>query len=67
MIKDRRGPELLAPAGNWIMLRTAVKSGADAVYFGIDKLNMRAKAKNFTIDSLPEIAEFCKKNNVDSC
>lgn len=66
MIKNRKKPELLAPAGNWTMLRTAVKSGADAVFFGIDKLNMRAKARNFTIESLPEISKFCEENNVDS-
>ena len=41
-------PELMAPAGDWTMLRTAVKASADAVYFGVDKLNMRAKAKNFS-------------------
>ena len=57
-------PELMAPAGDWTMLRTAVNSGADAVYFGVDKLNMRAKAKNFTIEDLPGIVEFCKANNV---
>jgi len=28
--------ELMAPAGDWTMLRTAVKAGADAVYFGVD-------------------------------
>jgi U32 family peptidase len=55
----RLKPELMAPAGDWTMLRTAVKSGADAVYFGIDKLNMRAKAKNFSVDELPEISKFC--------
>ncbi len=57
-------PELMAPAGDWTMLRTAVQAGADAVYFGVDKLNMRAKAKNFTIEDLPSIVEFCKENNV---
>ena len=66
MIKNRKKPELLAPAGNWTMLRTAVKAGANAVYFGIDKLNMRAKAKNFTIEGLPEIVKYCKQNNVDT-
>lgn len=66
MNDKRNKPELLAPAGNWTMLRTAVKAGADAVYFGTDKLNMRAKAKNFTLESLPEIAIFCKENKVDS-
>ncbi len=59
-------PELLAPAGDWRMLTTAVKSGADAVYFGVDKLNMRAKAANFGVDELPEIVKFCKEHNVDT-
>lgn len=57
-------PELMAPAGDWTMLRAAVNSGADAVYFGVDKLNMRAKAKNFSVDDLNNISEFCKGNNV---
>lgn len=57
-------PELMAPAGDWIMLRAAVNAGADAIYFGIDKLNMRAKAKNFSLDDLPQITTYCKENNV---
>jgi putative protease len=60
----KRKPELMAPAGDWTMLRTAVKSGADAVYFGVDKLNMRAKAKNFSIEELPEISKFCRSKKV---
>lgn len=54
----------MAPAGDWTMLRAAVQSGADAVYFGLDKLNMRAKAANFTVDQLAEIIAFCKGNDV---
>jgi U32 family peptidase len=57
-------PELMSPAGDWTMLSAAIDAGADAVYFGIDKLNMRAKAANFTIDELPKIAELCKGKNV---
>lgn len=57
-------PELMAPAGDWTMLRAAVKSGADAVYFGVDKLNMRAKAKNFSVEELPEISKFCRAKKV---
>ena len=57
-------PELMAPAGNWTMLRTAVKSGADAVYFGADRLNMRAKAKNFSVNELPEISKLCRAKKV---
>jgi U32 family peptidase len=60
--KDK--PELMAPAGDWTMLTTAVNAGADAVYFGIDKLNMRVKAANFSIRELPRIADFCKGKDV---
>lgn len=57
-------PELMAPAGDWTMLRAAVSNGADAIYFGVDKLNMRVKAKNFSVDELKEISDYCKQNNV---
>jgi len=59
-------PEILAPVGNRKMLVTAVKSGADAIYFGIDKLNMRAKAKNFTLENLTDVVDYCHKHNVDA-
>ena len=59
-------PEILAPVGNRKMLVTAIKSGADAVYFGIDKLNMRAKAKNFTLENLGEVVDYCHRHNVDA-
>jgi len=66
VIKNLKKPELLAPAGDWEMLTTAVNSGCNAVYFGVEKLNMRAKAKNFTLDELPGMVEFCKEKNVDT-
>ena len=59
-------PELLAGAGDWKMLTTAVKAGADAVYFGVEELNMRAKANNFELDKLDEVVSFCHDNNVDA-
>jgi len=62
--KKLKKPELMSPAGNWVMLRAAIEQGANAVYLGADKLNMRAKAKNFTLDELPEITEFCHSQNV---
>ena len=52
-------PELMAPAGDMISLRAALDSGADAVYFGIISMNMRANAKNFAVEDLPEIANLC--------
>jgi U32 family peptidase len=57
-------PELLAPAGDWSMLNAAIKSGADAIYFGVESLNMRAMAENFKTSDIPEIVELCKKSNV---
>ena len=61
-----RKPELLAGAGDWKMLTTAVKAGADAVYFGVEELNMRAKANNFELDKLDEVVSFCHENSVDA-
>ncbi len=57
-------PELLAPAGNWQMLTAAVNAGTDAVYFGVDKLNMRAKANNFGVNELKDVVQYCHLNNV---
>lgn len=47
-------PELLAPAGNLEKLKTAINFGADAVYLGGSKLNLRAFADNFTDEELRE-------------
>ena len=56
----RRSPapyEIMAPAGSWESLSAALQAGADAVYFGVESLNMRSlAAKTFTLDDLPEIA-----------
>ena len=52
-------PELMAPAGDMVSLRAALDSGADAVYFGIVSMNMRANAKNFAVEDLPKVAEIC--------
>lgn len=54
----REDIELLAPAGDWDCLRAAVANGADAVFFGVEKFNARARAHNFTMDELPEIMSF---------
>lgn len=59
--------EVMSPAGNWESLMTALNSGADAVYFGIEGLNMRAKSSNnFTTDDLPKIVELCAEKNANS-
>ena len=57
--------ELMAPVGSFESLSAAFQARADAVYFGIEKLNMRARSSiNFTISDLPEIVKRCKANNV---
>ena len=53
--------ELLAPAGNFISLRAVLENGADAVYFGLEDYNMRANAKNFSLDDLGEVARIAKE------
>jgi len=59
---SKRKVELMAPAGNWESLQAAINAGADSVYFGIDQLNMRARASiNFTVGDLKEISERCLK------
>ena len=51
-----RKPELLAPAGDDACLAAAIAAGADAVYFGLSVgFNARARAANFTPETLPEI------------
>jgi len=57
--------ELMAPAGNWESMQAAIDAGADSVYFGIDQLNMRARASmNFTLDDLPAISKKFGEKNV---
>lgn len=63
----RSSYEIMAPAGSWESLSAAIKEGADSVYFGIEKLNMRAKSSsNFTTNDLREIVRICNENNVKS-
>lgn len=47
-------PEILAPAGSPEALEAALHAGADAVYFGLQDFNARARAHNFSADTLPE-------------
>ena len=51
--------EVLSPVGNSEMLLAAVRSGADAVYLGLENFNARRNAENFTIESLKEAVAFC--------
>lgn len=58
---------LMAPVGSRESLFAAIAAGADAVYFGVENLNMRAhSAKAFTIDDLHEIAAICHEHGIES-
>ena len=54
--------EIMAPVGSWESLAAALNAGADSVYFGIEKLNMRShSSSNFTGDDLREIVARCSE------
>jgi len=59
--------ELMAPAGSFESMVAAIQAGANSVYFGIEQLNMRARATmNFTLEDIPKIVALCEKHNVRS-
>lgn len=63
--KNRRFLEIMAPAGNFECLHAAIQGGADSVYFGVEKLNMRShSANNFRMTDLEEIVRICSKDGV---
>ena len=59
-----RRPELLVPANNLEVLKTAVIYGADAVYIGGEVFGLRAKAKNFTLEEMKQGIEFAHERGV---
>jgi len=61
----RKNTELLAPAGSFESLMAAIQGHADAVYFGIGRLNMRShSAFNFTLNDLPQIIDICRAHHI---
>jgi len=59
----RKKVELVAPAGSWAGLHTAIKYGADSVYFGVRDLSMRHSAENFDLLELDKAMKLLHKNN----
>lgn len=65
--EEKRKIDLLAPAGSFDSLQAAVKAGADAVYFGFGKLNMRSRSSNnFSLEDLDRVVKECREKNVKS-
>ena len=64
---NRKDFEIMAPVGSYESLHAAIQAGADAIYFGVEGLNMRARSSvNFTLDDLHNIAQICAQNGVKS-
>ena len=59
--------EIMAPVGSHESLAAAIQAGADSVYFGIERLNMRAhSASTFTTADLRDIARQCSEHGMKS-
>ena len=55
----------MAPVGSYESLHAAIEAGADAIYFGVEGLNMRSRSSvNFTLDDLRNIASICDQAGV---
>ena len=62
---DADSVEVLAPAGDFAALQAAIDAGADAVYFGLAQLNMRARARRtFDLPDLPEIMHRLRRGGI---
>ncbi len=59
----RNKVELMAPAGSLKILKSAVDSGADAVYLGVGAYNARMNADNFTMDELEEGTKYAHRRS----
>ena len=60
-MNNLKRPEVLAPASNLEVLKTAIRFGADAVYIGGEMYGLRAKAKNFSFEDMKAGVEFAHK------
>lgn len=64
---NRKDFEIMAPVGSYESLHAAIQAGADAIYFGVEGLNMRARSSvNFTLADLHNIASICHEHGVKS-
>lgn len=57
-------PELLSPIQDMTSLASAIDGGADAVFFGVTGFNMRANAKNFSVEDIAEVVEVARSSGV---
>jgi U32 family peptidase len=59
--------EILAPAGSFESLTSAIRAGAHSVYFGAGNLNMRSRSSfNFGLEDIKRVAKICRRSGVNS-
>ncbi len=59
--------ELMSPVGSYESLMAAIQAKTDAVYFGVEQLNMRSRSSaNFKLEDIENITTICKENRVRS-
>jgi putative protease len=64
-MKKRSDIEIMAPVGSYEALQAAIQAGAGSVYFGVGKLNMRARSSvNFGLADLKKITAICAEKGV---
>ena len=57
--------EIMAPVGSYESLMAAIQAHADSIYFGVEKLNMRAgSSANFTLDDLARIVAIAREHGI---
>lgn len=65
--KDITRYEVMAPVGSHESLAAAIQAGADSVYFGVGKLNMRSHSANhFGLGDLRQIVATCNAHGIKS-
>ncbi len=58
-------PEILAPVGSFESLQAAARGGADAIYFGVEQLNMRTRSSGgLSLADMAELASICKSHHM---
>lgn len=64
-MKEKKRIEILSPAGSFDSMQAAINAGADAIYFGVEQLNMRTvSSKTFTLEDIATVAARCKAAGV---
>ena len=64
IMKKEKAPKILAPVNDFTSLAAAINAGCDEIYFGIEKFNMRATAKNFSIKDFKKVSKICHEHSV---